>query len=285
MTPGHVVLVVEDDPETADSLVQIVSAEGWTSVVVDNRVEAIERLRSTSFCAVLLDLQIRGEKRAIRGHTSHGKALLRQIRQLNQEHVGLGFWLPIIVVSGFASERAEAIEIMRDGAAAVIDKPFSDREVAQTLKAELERSGRMGHESCSNRLVLPRSSLERIVLEIPGTRAGRRTQIIIDGRPDALPDSELRTLLELIVARNNGRAVHKNALGSRRDDGASGAKRVSQLRQKLKVLAGVDLIVNDRQGGYRLLDAVVVRSCNASKLIELGDARITELAGEIEKVL
>src|SRR5690349_6610738 len=106
MTPGHVVLVVEDDPETADSLAQIVSAEGWTSVVVDNRVEAIERLQSTSFCAVLLDLQIRGEKRAIRGHTSHGKALLRQIRQLNQEHIGLGFWLPIIVISGFASERA-----------------------------------------------------------------------------------------------------------------------------------------------------------------------------------
>ncbi len=283
MSEGHLVLIVEDDAETADALQQIVSAEGWRSVIVDNRTDAVSRLQANKFCIVILDLQIKGDGNAIKGHTSHGKALLRQIRQLHQEHTGRAFWLPVVVVSGFASERAEAIEIMRDGAATLIEKPFKDRVIVEKLHAELERCGRDTHERCSRPPVSQPEPDGQVAIELPGSRDGRRTEVLVAGHTLSLPDSELRTLLELIAAHQSGKTVHKVALGHKKHQGF---KAVSRLRLALKpALGSIDVITNDRHGEYGLTNAVVVRCCNAAKFGAVDDARIISLAETIEKSL
>ena len=53
---------------------------------------------------------------SIRGHVEHGKALLRNIREKHHDHNGTAFWLPVLIVSGFARERDEAVDVMKDGA-------------------------------------------------------------------------------------------------------------------------------------------------------------------------
>ena len=59
MKERHLALMVEDDPETAEDLVQILESVDCGSVVVDNAEDAEKRLQEKSFCLILLDLQIK----------------------------------------------------------------------------------------------------------------------------------------------------------------------------------------------------------------------------------
>ncbi len=54
MTQRHLVLIVEDDAETASDLHQILLSLDCDSIVADNRKRALEELRKKSFCLVLL---------------------------------------------------------------------------------------------------------------------------------------------------------------------------------------------------------------------------------------
>jgi CheY-like chemotaxis protein len=73
MKERHLALVVEDDPETAEDLGQILESVGCGSVVVDNAEDAEKRLQEKSFCLILLDLQIKGAPDEIKGHVEYGK--------------------------------------------------------------------------------------------------------------------------------------------------------------------------------------------------------------------
>ena len=104
MAGRHHVLIVEDDKATADDLAEVLRSIGCDCVAVASHQEALQALRQTAFCLILLDLQIKHAPDAIKGHVEHGKALLREIRQMHSDHSGLPYWLPVLVVSGFASE-------------------------------------------------------------------------------------------------------------------------------------------------------------------------------------
>ena len=125
MSGKHLVLVVEDHAETAEDLQQILSALDCDVAAFDNKAEALEAVATRSFCLCLLDLEIRGARGGIRGHVEHGRSLLREIRGQFLEHTGRCHRLPILVVSGFARERDEALEVMGDGANGVVQKPLS----------------------------------------------------------------------------------------------------------------------------------------------------------------
>jgi ActR/RegA family two-component response regulator len=116
MNKRHIALIVEDDKETADDLRDILQSFDCDSVVVQNREDALVALQNNSFCFVLLDLQIKGAADSIKGHIEHGKGLLRKIREKYGDHHGTAFWLPVLIVSGFAREVDEAVDVMKDGA-------------------------------------------------------------------------------------------------------------------------------------------------------------------------
>lgn len=277
MKERHIALVIEDDKETAEDLVEILLSLDCDSVVVDNRADALAELQNKSFCLILLDLQIKSAADSIKGHVEHGRAFLRNIREKHGEHTGAAFWLPVLVLSGFAREVNEAVEVMKDGASDVIQKPIDRQQVSDRIRRALQASGRQVHEQCHEPPPAHLLNLkEGIVIAIPGDRIGRRTLVTVASKPVQLTDNSLKVLLRLMVARQKGALVHKRDLGAAEDQGFKG---ISILRNELKgALGNVDIIKNHYHGNYSLESNVTAGECAADKLLLIGDITISALA-------
>lgn len=277
MTERHVALVVEDDRETAEDLGEILRSIDCSSVVVDNAEAALVAIQENSFCLILLDLQIKSVSDSIKGHVEHGKSLLRKIREKNTEHNGMTFWLPVLIVSGFAREVSEAVDIMKDGASDVIQKPLDSRQVSEGIRRALQASGRQAHEQCHEPPSPQHPNLKNgIVIGIPGDRIGRRTRVSIGTKTIALPDFTLKVLLHLMVAHQKGEPVNKRDMGATDDQGFKG---ISILRNELKpILGAVDIVKNHYHGNYSFEQGVTIGECAVHKLLEIGDKTISELA-------
>jgi len=281
MAGRHLALVVEDDSAAAEDIAEILKSIACDSIVVDNRRDALAILQSKKFCFILLDLEIKGDPDSIKGHIEHGNSLLREIRRMHVDHSGLCYWLPVLIVSGFAREVSAAVDAMKDGADDIIQKPFIGRDISAKIRNALERSGRPTHDLCGEKPA-PRvtDAGKEILLAIPGDRIRQRTRVMVGSKPINLTDSSLRVLLQLMVARTVGTVVHKRALGATDDQGFKG---VSVLRDALKpaLRDGVNIIDNDYHGNYSLTDDVRIGSCNTDKLEKIGDSKILELAREL----
>ena len=285
MKERHLALIVEDDGELAGELAEIVKSLEADSRIVDNKRDAVAALRNNQFCFILLDLQIKGEPDSIKGHIEHGNSLLREIRQMHADHTGHCHWLPVLIVSGFVREVPAAVDVMKDGADDVIQKPFNGRDVSSKIRLALERSGRATHDLCGEGPV-PRapSAGTSVLLVIPGDRKGRRTRVVVGGTNAWLPDRSLKVLLHLMVAHEKGEGVHKRNLGATGDQGFKG---ISELRQLLKPALGenVDIIDNDQHGNYCLTEIVNIGDCDSERLAKLRDATITRLARDLAERL
>jgi ActR/RegA family two-component response regulator len=286
MTGMHRALIVEDDPLFAENLQEILNSLAFESEVVDNKSDAIAVLDRQAVCFILLDLHIKLERLAIRGHVEHGKSLLREIRHRYPDHPGLCYWLPVLIVSGSAPSVAIAVDVIKDGADDLIQKPLvDDGHVSNAIRQALGKSGRSTHEMCiAGPAPRPLGANESIVLSIPGDRVRRRTHVAIGSKVIPLPDRSLEVLLHLMVAHEKGGAVHKTDLGATNDKGFKG---ISVLRADLNPILGknVNIITNDYQGHYKLADCVSITECNADQLARIGDREITRLARELQSLL
>jgi DNA-binding response OmpR family regulator len=270
-------LIVEDDKEMAEDLVEILSSLDCDTVVADNREDALAQLQNRPFCMILLDLQIKKAADSIRGHVEHGKALLRNIREKHHDHNGTAFWLPVLIISGFARERDEAVDVMKDGASDVVHKPFESRQVSERIRQVLEESGRQMHETCHEPPQAQSPNLkEGIVIAIPGDRIGRRTRVTIGTKTIELPDSALKVLLHLMVAQRRREPVNKRDMGAMEDQGYKG---ISRLRSELKpILGSVEIIKSHYHGNYSFESGVTIGESALDKLLEIGDKTISDLA-------
>lgn len=216
MGKRHLALVVEDHAATAEDYREILDSAGCDSVVFDNKTEALDALRSRTFCLVLLDLGIRGVPGAIKSHQEHGRSLLRELRNMHSEHKGTSYLLPVLIVSGITWDAVEAVAVMRDGADDVIQKTaMKTRDLSEAVREALERSGRSSHDACGaiGKGVADQAG-DRITLSVPGNRAGRRVQVMVGGKEVALTETTLTLLLRLMVAQAKGDAVHKDDMGA-----------------------------------------------------------------------
>lgn len=280
----HRVLIVEDDRDMANELAEIIRSLDFDHVCVDNKDDALVLIRESEFCLILLDLQIKGTPDAIKGHLGHGSALLREIRKLHPDHPSDTYWLPILVVSGFAREVQEGVAVMKDGASDVLQKPVSARVVVDAISSALLRSGRKNHGLCGTIPSGRPETEDSITLSITGEREGRRTRVLIGSRKILLPNAQLKTLIRLIVARMEGSAVHKTALGFKAHEGFKG---ISVLRLALEPALpdNFDMFDNDYHGSYRLNDRIRIGECNTGSLLDTGDSVITELAEHLRRAL
>ena len=280
MKERHVALIVEDDKETAKDLVEILRSVECDNVIVDNHDDALSTLQRRSFCLILLDLQIKGASDSIKGHIEHGRALLRKIREAHGDHNGTAFWLPVLIVSGFAREREEAVEVMKDGANDVIQKPLNSQQVSHRIRRALEASDRTIHALCRDKPPTWRPDLsEEVLISVPGDRIGRRTRVMVGHAPVDLTDASLKVLLRLMVGLRKGTQVHKIDFGFRADRGFKG---ISNLRNELKpALAGGDIIKNHYHGNYSFTDQVTIGDCGIGNLLKIGDATISDLAKQL----
>ena len=282
MKERHIALVVEDDGETAEDLREILRSIDCDSVVVDNTDDALVALQNNSFCLILLDLQIKSAADSIKGHVEHGKALLRKIREGHVERNGITFWLPVLIVSGFAREVNEAVEIMKDGASDVLQKPLDSRQVSEAIRQFLQASGRQTHGRCHEPPPREQPDLNvGIAIAIPADRIRHRTRVTVASKPVDLTDASLKILLHLIVAQRNGTVVHKVDLGARAEQGFKG---VSNLRNELRqVLGTVEIIKNDYHGNYSFVENVRIGECAFDRLIKIGDSAISELVAKLRQ--
>jgi FixJ family two-component response regulator len=281
MREQHVALVVEDHRETAEDLSEILRSIDCDSVVVDNAEDALVALENKSFCLILLDLQIKSKSDSIKGHVEHGKALLRKIREKHVDHNGLTFWLPVLIVSGFAREVNEAVDIMKDGASDVIQKPFDSRQVSDAIRQALQASERQTHDRCHQPPKHLLNLKDGVMITIPGDRIGRRTRVMIASEPVDITDASLKILLHLMVAKRSGKPVNKVDLGATADQGFKG---ISILRNELKpVLGGADIIKNHYHGDYSFADNVIVGQCAVDRLVKIGDNTISALATQLQR--
>ncbi len=281
MTAKHLALIVEDDPAMAEELAEILRALDCESLTVDNKADALEAVRTNTFCFILLDLQIKSDRGAIKGHTANGEVVLQEVRKRYPDHNGAVFQLPILIVSGFARERDAALTVMRSGATDVFEK-MSLTALPEGIRSHLARSGRTTHEACKalrpSRLPVDGAPLE---VAVPATPVQRRFIVTLGGRAAHLTPVSLRVLLHLVVAKREGRMVHKVELGATADEGFKG---ISNLKSALKMALGegIDVIGNDYHGNYFLKENTTIGECHVGNLLAIGDTAIAALASKLK---
>lgn len=120
------ILIVEDDPDLAENLVEILEDLGFKAESVPSAEAALERVASTRFDGVITDFRLPGLT---------GVELIRRLRDK-------GASLPIVVVSAFIdSGTAETAE--RAGALDVLSKPVDLNRLFRLVQTFVERSDRV----------------------------------------------------------------------------------------------------------------------------------------------
>lgn len=124
------VLIVEDEPAIADTLVYVLEAEGFSTVWVELAADALKTIANENIAVILLDIGL---------PDASGLEVCKQIRLQSN--------VPILFLTARKDEidRIVGLEI---GADDYISKPFSPREVAARVKAVLRR-GRLAAEAQS----------------------------------------------------------------------------------------------------------------------------------------
>lgn len=111
------VLIVEDVPEVAETLADMVRSQGHVPTVALTAEDALARLTETPLDAVLLDLHLPG----MRG--------LDLLRTLSERHPAI----PVVVMSGVATED-EARQSLALGAVEFLPKPLNPERLQLVLE-------------------------------------------------------------------------------------------------------------------------------------------------------
>ncbi|MBV6631435.1 MAG: response regulator transcription factor [Alphaproteobacteria bacterium] len=120
--PDFRVLVVEDDPATAELLKAILADSGFAVSVASSALEMAHHVERADLNLILLDIDL---------PDGDGLELLSSLRQHS--------WIPVIMVTGSTSsaDRLSALEL---GADDYVTKPFKPRELIARCRAVLRRS-------------------------------------------------------------------------------------------------------------------------------------------------
>jgi DNA-binding response OmpR family regulator len=144
------VLVVEDDPRTAEMLRHALGEAGWSADVLARGDEAVQRISTKAYDAVIMDIMLPGQD---------GLSVVTQLRSMADS-------TPILVLSA-RGDVDQRITGLNAGADDYLAKPFSVGEVVARLRAISRRGGESG-------AILLR--LADLTLDVPhriATRAGR----------------------------------------------------------------------------------------------------------------
>ncbi|OQW75201.1 MAG: two-component system response regulator CreB [Proteobacteria bacterium ST_bin11] len=123
MSPAKRILIVEDEPAIADTLIYVLNSSGYQTEHVSLLQTALSRLQTDSFSLAILDVGL---------PDGNGFDLCRQLRRFSD--------IPVIFLTAHSDEidRIVGLEI---GADDYVTKPFSPREVAARVGVILRRLG------------------------------------------------------------------------------------------------------------------------------------------------
>ena len=152
---GGRVLVVEDDPHVADSLVRGLREAGFAVVAVDLLAAADEHLAQGTPALVVLDLNL---------PDGDGRAWLRRVRQE-------GHRMPVVILTA-RDTVLERVAGLEEGADDYLTKPFAFAELLARIRARLRTATQQGEED-----VLRIGDLEIDRLHRQVRRAGRLVEL------------------------------------------------------------------------------------------------------------
>ena len=227
------ILIIEDDRPLAGILEASIAIGGFDGVSVGSGREAIERLRSEEFGAILMDLGL---------PDIDGTELIRAVRSLTA--------LPILIVSGRGSER-DKIEALDLGADDFVPKPFLPGELLARIRAALRRNRPDQRASAASEVDRNLIRLGDLILDL------RKLTAEFRGRSVALTETEAKILRLLILNQDNpvSRAELLETLYGTDDRAPTKIVEVyiGRIRTKLQELTGrSDLIENRRGRGWIL---------------------------------
>ncbi len=124
MLPRARVLVVDDDGEMRALINEVLSGKGYEVIEAANGAQALIRLRSESFTAIVLDKNMPGLS---------GLDLLPGLRTICPE-------TPVILITAFG-DVPTYVDAMEKGASAYIFKPFRMDELVQALDRAVSSGG------------------------------------------------------------------------------------------------------------------------------------------------
>lgn len=153
MGARHVALIVEDDPDMAAEMVDLLRAIEHDAVVASTKAEAIKKLKKADFCYVLLDLQIKTDDKARCPHLDVGLTFLEETRQRFPHFYDktTAHMLPIIVVSGQAKDDESIVRAFQVGATDFRRKPLGlekEKKLEDKIREVLKACGRANHKDC-----------------------------------------------------------------------------------------------------------------------------------------
>lgn len=222
------VLVIDDDVEICSLLKKVIEENGWQCELAYNGLEGIEKLQSTSFDLVLLDLSLPYQS---------GDSVLLKLRTFSD--------IPVIVIS--AKELVTTkIDLLKIGADDYVTKPFDIDEVIARSEAVLRRNTHLTknslNEVCHKNL--------RLNLD--------EKRVYIEENEIQLTRTEFQ-ILELLIKHPNKVFSKQNIFESiwkddYYDDGHTINVHISSLRGKLaQINPEIDYIETVWGIGYRLV--------------------------------
>ena len=180
MTPGHRrILVVEDDPETAGQLVELLMTSGYQVDLAANGNEALQQSVACDYAVIIIDRML---------PDIDGITVMRQLRDD-------GIAAPFLIISALG-EVDDRVRGLRAGGDDYLVKPFSFVELLARLEALGRRSDTIAKETILR--------VGDLAVDLIARTVSRRGKAIM-----LLPKEFL--LLEYL-ARNNGRIVSRAML-------------------------------------------------------------------------
>ena len=287
----HTALLVEDEPEMASELGELLESLGHAHVHAANKEDAERLVEEGGFCYVLLDLQIKANADSIKAHVEAGQSLLEHVRErYPRRNDGGKHRLQILVMSGHAKEHYYVVKALQDGADDFITKPVGESKppFKDKIQDALRRSGRERHEQCAEIGRDARAAVDAAApacLAITGLQEGKRIEVKVGEKAVLLTNASFLLLVRLVAGRLRQAEgwVHKNDLGARSEQGWKG---ISRLKEELapRLPPRTAIVENDKSGSYRLHPDLEIARVDTERLESIGDARIQKLAAEIGRL-
>lgn len=218
------ILIVEDDPEIAEDLTQILLMELHSVETISDGTDALSLLKMSNFDLIILDWGLPGKT---------GIEILA-------EHRAAGHSTPILMLT--ARDHVDQKEVGLDaGADDYLVKPFHIKELRARVKALLRRS----HEYVGNEL-----EYKHLIVDLAGHR------VISAARAETLNARELALLCLLL--RNQGQVFTLDALiasvwESDADVGYDAVRQcVARLRKKIDMPDQPSIISTIAGSGYKI---------------------------------
>jgi two-component system, NtrC family, response regulator AtoC len=173
MTRAANILIVDDDANLRQNVHFILEKGGMKSAMASSGEEALQRMRTTAFDLVLLDVQM------------PGMGGLEALRIMRERHPDIG-----VIMCSVLKDIAVAVEAMHTGALDYVTKDFSPPEliarVRKTLAQlragrELDRLHDVEATHVGRPLVLGTSARMRAVVQIADKIAAKPVTVLISG--------------------------------------------------------------------------------------------------------